>query len=365
MRHPLRPTGTAATPASPPSAGKRRANPDLNLSPRCGARTRAGCPCRAPAIRGKLRCPAGLARGQAPHGGRSTGPRTPEGRARIAAAHTRHSPASRARTHHIQSLTRRCRVFRDALEHLDRLPPDLAARFRQLPPELDTPPWPAAGLTPAEDRAMQRAEAAALAPWKAAIALARQAAWKRPGAATGQRGAARAEAHAPVPLPRDPAAPGAQQADVAARPHAPERARDPGAATEAPSTASSAAQAEPHAPEREAGGAAIPAASPHALAKAQAAPHAPEQGAGARASHLAPTAAPAKPHAPETVALAGGANPAAPLPAPALPEATPHAPEQARAAEGASPAPSPNRAARRWMRRQERLQQRRAASGRR
>jgi len=44
----------------------------------CGARTRKGAPCRARAINGKGRCKF--------HGGMSTGPRTPEGRARIAEA---------------------------------------------------------------------------------------------------------------------------------------------------------------------------------------------------------------------------------------------------------------------------------------
>lgn len=44
----------------------------------CGARTRKGTPCRANAINGKERCRF--------HGGMSTGPRTPEGRARIAEA---------------------------------------------------------------------------------------------------------------------------------------------------------------------------------------------------------------------------------------------------------------------------------------
>ena len=49
---------------------------------RCGAKTRAGGPCQKPALRGKNRCQL--------HGGRSTGPRTEAGRARIAAAHTTH-----------------------------------------------------------------------------------------------------------------------------------------------------------------------------------------------------------------------------------------------------------------------------------
>jgi hypothetical protein len=48
---------------------------------RCGARTRAGCGCRAPAMaNGRCRM----------HGGASTGPRTEEGRARLRAAHMTH-----------------------------------------------------------------------------------------------------------------------------------------------------------------------------------------------------------------------------------------------------------------------------------
>lgn len=49
---------------------------------RCGARTKAGTPCQRAAVKLTGRC--------ARHGGRSTGPRTPEGRARIAAAQTVH-----------------------------------------------------------------------------------------------------------------------------------------------------------------------------------------------------------------------------------------------------------------------------------
>ncbi|HVC60275.1 MAG TPA: HGGxSTG domain-containing protein [Acetobacteraceae bacterium] len=155
--------------ARPPTT-KHRGNPSLALAPRCGARTRAGCPCRAPAIRGKLRCRM--------HGGRSTGPRTTEGRARIAAARTIHGRTDakwRAFNRRVLRFAHRARVYRDALHHLDRLPPDLAARFQQNPPELRMPPYPTGGITAAADRAMQRAEAVSLAPSKQAIALARQA----------------------------------------------------------------------------------------------------------------------------------------------------------------------------------------------
>jgi hypothetical protein len=61
----------------------RNGNPpgDLRLAPRCGARTRAGCGCRQPAMaNGRCRL----------HGGRSTGPRTVEGRERCRRARQTH-----------------------------------------------------------------------------------------------------------------------------------------------------------------------------------------------------------------------------------------------------------------------------------
>ena len=59
--------------------GNPRGNP--HASPRCGAHTRAGGPCRQPAMpNGRCRL----------HGGLSTGPRTCAGRAVLAAARTKH-----------------------------------------------------------------------------------------------------------------------------------------------------------------------------------------------------------------------------------------------------------------------------------
>ena len=59
--------------------GNPRGNP--NTAPRCGARTRVDQPCGSPAMaNGRCRM----------HGGRSTGPTTPEGLARITAARTTH-----------------------------------------------------------------------------------------------------------------------------------------------------------------------------------------------------------------------------------------------------------------------------------
>ena len=60
---------------------------DPTTAPRCGARTRCGTACRCPALRGRQRCRL--------HGGRSTGPRTAEGLARIRGANTRHGRCCR------------------------------------------------------------------------------------------------------------------------------------------------------------------------------------------------------------------------------------------------------------------------------
>ena len=55
---------------------------------RCGAGTKAGTPCQRPAVKWTGRCTR--------HGGKSTGPRTEAGRARIAAAQTKHGRLTRA-----------------------------------------------------------------------------------------------------------------------------------------------------------------------------------------------------------------------------------------------------------------------------
>ena len=60
---------------------------------RCLAKTRQGTPCQNPAIKGPGRCKL--------HGGKSTGPRTAAGRARVAAANTKHGRRSKA---HIEKI---------------------------------------------------------------------------------------------------------------------------------------------------------------------------------------------------------------------------------------------------------------------
>ena len=59
---------------------------DFTKAPRCGAKTRKGTPCRAPAMRnGRCRL----------HGGKSTGPRTEEGIERIRRSHLIHGRYTR------------------------------------------------------------------------------------------------------------------------------------------------------------------------------------------------------------------------------------------------------------------------------
>jgi len=69
---------------------------------RCHAKTRQGTPCQNPVVTDRNRCRM--------HGGKSTGPRTPEGEALVAAAHTKHGRRSKAhveRVRYINSEIRR------------------------------------------------------------------------------------------------------------------------------------------------------------------------------------------------------------------------------------------------------------------
>jgi hypothetical protein len=63
---------------------------------RCGAKTRSGGACQNPAIKGRSRCKL--------HGGKSTGPRTPEGKARAAAAHTKHGRRSKGHVARVKAI---------------------------------------------------------------------------------------------------------------------------------------------------------------------------------------------------------------------------------------------------------------------
>jgi hypothetical protein len=168
------------------------------------------------------------------HGGKSTGPRTPQGTDRMLAANTRHgnqSAPKRVQQFYVTTATRRGRLTATARRLEDYLPEDMAARLAAGPPELWPPVHPtnlpfvqnpeptpghesparlpsapgparnAARPLPrglAAERQAARAEAAALAPWRQAIAVARAAR----SAARAARRTARAANHAALTAKR-------------------------------------------------------------------------------------------------------------------------------------------------------------------
>lgn len=81
-------------------------------APRCGAMTRAGTPCKRAAVRGGTRCPL--------HGGRSTGPRTPEGRERARLANYRHGRRTQEAVERRKRRNAALRAARKALAKLTK-----------------------------------------------------------------------------------------------------------------------------------------------------------------------------------------------------------------------------------------------------
>jgi hypothetical protein len=219
--------------------GNPLGNPGLNLAARCGARARrTGCACRAPAMaNGRCRM----------HGGCSTGPRTPEGMARMTAAHTTHGESRawmRVVARYVWTSTTRGRLLNEVLRLRGFLPAAMVVLFAEGPAALLQPPRPDArvlenmnatpcnslpGAGPASGRAggklrhrvsgreMERlamlAEKASQAPWREAVAFARAA--KRE--ARRERGAAREAARAAAREAVRAAARSRRAAGVAAR----------------------------------------------------------------------------------------------------------------------------------------------------
>ena len=81
---------------------------------RCLAKTRQGTPCHNPAIRSRGRCKL--------HGGRSTGPRTPEGKARSIAAHTKHGRSSSAHVEKVRAINAEIKRITLALKREGLIP---------------------------------------------------------------------------------------------------------------------------------------------------------------------------------------------------------------------------------------------------
>ncbi len=131
------------------------------------------------------------------------------------------------------TLLRRNRVTVAARRYQDFLPPIFVARLYDDAPELMAPPHPTGDITAAMNQMRRRAYAAALAPWRQAIADAREAARASHKQAAAAREAARAaDPSARVRPPRSRslrASPGrptpqALLAALLAELHAPERA---------------------------------------------------------------------------------------------------------------------------------------------
>jgi len=83
---------------------------DPNSAPRCGAKTRKGTPCMAPAMKnGRCRL----------HGGKSTGPRTPEGKERSRKANWKtgyYSKEEKEQRRRFSQLMRDCKEFLKEIE---------------------------------------------------------------------------------------------------------------------------------------------------------------------------------------------------------------------------------------------------------
>jgi hypothetical protein len=198
------------------------------------------------------------------HGGRSTGPRTQEGLDRLRAARTIHGndgAEPRARKRYRLTLMRRVRVTVAATDYQAHLPPAFVARLYGDAPALFPPPAPTGGITAAADRMRRRAVAAALAPWKQAIATARAAAraaarLAKPLAPVGPRpprDAGAAIPQAPIRRPADPAAATRDNRPPAAPAASPPDAtpgRRPTPPRPAPESPRATAVPKPHAPER-------------------------------------------------------------------------------------------------------------------
>jgi hypothetical protein len=128
--------GGAASKAGSWRRGNPRGNPGLNMAPRCRARARSGESCRSPAMaNGRCRM----------HGGRSTGPATAEGMARMTAARTTHglsTVSERARRLYVQTVVVRGRLYCAAMRLRAYLPAEMAARLAEMPAELTSPEHP-------------------------------------------------------------------------------------------------------------------------------------------------------------------------------------------------------------------------------
>ena len=97
----------------------RNGNPagDPSKSPRCGAKTRSGATCRAPGVWNRKTGNYGRCR---MHGGKSTGPRTPEGIERCRKANWKHGERSAEHIAYRRAFRRELQWMRFETDQLER-----------------------------------------------------------------------------------------------------------------------------------------------------------------------------------------------------------------------------------------------------
>ena len=81
---------------------------------RCLAKTRKGSPCQNPVVTDRNRCRM--------HGGKSTGPRTPAGKERVAAANTKHGRRSKAHVEKVRAINAEIKRITLALKREGLIP---------------------------------------------------------------------------------------------------------------------------------------------------------------------------------------------------------------------------------------------------
>ena len=96
---------------------------DLSTVARCGAKTRKGTPCLCPAMKnGRCRL----------HGGKSTGPKTPEGRKRIGQAHLKHGGCTKEALASRDQFFKLLRKLRASLAEIHDMPNTTSIRMPDL-----------------------------------------------------------------------------------------------------------------------------------------------------------------------------------------------------------------------------------------
>jgi len=103
---------TEIKPCAKHKNSQKTSNPPWSFmkAPRCGAKTRKGTPCMSPSMKnGRCRM----------HGGKSTGPKTPEGIERIRQAHIKHGRYTKEAIAQRREFNALMRTWRNTLKEIN------------------------------------------------------------------------------------------------------------------------------------------------------------------------------------------------------------------------------------------------------